>query len=78
MNISRSFGYQSWCTFPLWHLIKVKLLNFLNHCSIILHNYHYLPLTVSGVNIHVITPIVCLVCIFYTSVVSCYEELFHD
>lgn len=26
--------------------------------------------TVTGINVHVITPIVCIVCIFYTCVVS--------
>ena len=29
---------------------------------------------VTGVNIHVVSPIVCLVCIFYTLVVSTYDR----
>ena len=27
--------------------------------------------TVTGTNLHFITPIVCIVCIFYTTLVSC-------
>lgn len=46
------------------------LLNKMIHVAQSLYLHFGYLISVTGVNIHVITPIVCIVCIFYTSLVS--------
>lgn len=53
-------------------LIKVGL-NFQNQCKF--YNDIFTPSKVTGVNIHVITPVVCFVCVFYTCLVGLHRNI---
>lgn len=51
----------------IWNPFKTNIISF-----------HSILLTVTGVNVHLITPLVCLVCIFYTCVGGLKAVVFTD
>lgn len=67
-NPNRSPIYQSLCTCLLWHSIKVSICVSISRTSEL--KSFICRFKVTGVNIHVITPIICVVCVFYTCAVN--------
>jgi hypothetical protein len=64
--LNRCYTFQLLSMCLLWHLVKVITVQRIKYAKF---NSYHLNILVTGINVHLVTPITCAVCIFYTTLV---------